>query len=81
MSKKDLKQKEMISQINNEIKISDSLKHENIIKLYDCFQDEDYIYLVLELAEHGQLFSKLRKVGKFDEQTVKTMILDVIAAV
>ena len=51
----------MISQINTEIKISDSVKHDNIIKLYDCFEDEDHIYLVLELAENAQLFTKLRK--------------------
>ena len=40
----------MISQINTEIKISFKVKHDNIIKLYDCFEDQENIYLVLELA-------------------------------
>lgn len=58
-----------------------SLKHENIIKVYDCFQDENYIYMVLELADNGQLYEKLKRVGKFDENTARAMIKDVIAAV
>jgi len=58
-----------------------SLKHENIIKVYDCFQDENYIYMVLELAENGQLYEKLRRVGRFDESAAKNMVKDVIAAV
>lgn len=57
------------------------LKHENIIKVFDCFEDQEYIYLVLELAENGQLYEKLRKVSRFDENTVKQIIKDVIAAV
>ncbi|TXH54170.1 MAG: hypothetical protein E6Q89_08380 [Bacteroidia bacterium] len=36
--------------------ISTQLKHDNIIKVYECFEDEEYIYLVLELAENGQLY-------------------------
>lgn len=56
-----LQRQNMISQINTEISISTKLKHENIIKVYDCFQDEEYIYLVLELAENGQLYEKLKK--------------------
>lgn len=47
ISKRELQKQQMISQINTEIKISDSVKHDNIIKLYDCFQDDDHIYLVL----------------------------------
>jgi calcium-dependent protein kinase len=71
----------MISQINTEILISTSLEHPNIIKVYDCFEEENYIYMVLELAENGQLYQKLRGVGRFDEATVRTMIRDVVAAV
>jgi serine/threonine protein kinase len=37
----------MITQLNNEIKISRSLEHPNIIKLYDTFDDGEDIYLVL----------------------------------
>jgi serine/threonine protein kinase len=71
----------MITQLNNEIKISRQLDHPNIIKLYDTFDDGENIYLVLELAQNGQLFSKVVREGKLDEKTVKQMILEVLEAV
>lgn len=33
-----------------EVEIHKKLKHENIIQLYTSFEDEKYIYLVLEYA-------------------------------
>jgi serine/threonine protein kinase len=71
----------MITQLNNEIKISRQLDHPNIIKLYDTFDSGEDIYLVLELAANGQLFSKLCKEGKFDERNAKRMIREVMEAV
>lgn len=66
ISKKEVKSQNMISQLNNEIKISRQLDHPNIIKLYDTFDNGEDIYLVLELAQNGQLFSKIVREGKLD---------------
>lgn len=74
ISKKEVKSQNMISQLNNEIKISRQLDHPNIIKLYDTFDNGEDIYLVLELAQNGQLFSKIVREGKLDEKTAKQMI-------
>ena len=71
----------MITQLSNEIKISQSLKHDNIIRLYDTFDEDDYIYLVLELAEKGQLYSRLMKKGRFSEEEAKHYIRGVVSAV
>ncbi|KAK3812833.1 MAG: kinase-like domain-containing protein, partial [Benniella sp.] len=38
-------------QLFAEIKIHQSLKHENIVRYHNCFEDEDFVYLVLELCE------------------------------
>lgn len=43
-------------------------KFEHIIRFYDCFEDGDNIYLVMELAENGQLFDKLKRQGRFSEE-------------
>ena len=37
----------MIEQIVTEIKIQSYCNHKNIVKLYDCFHDSNYLYLVL----------------------------------
>ena len=47
ISKKEVKAQNMITQLNNEIKISRQLDHPNIIRLYDTFDDGEDIYLVL----------------------------------
>ena len=44
-----------INSIKREIKFS-QIKHENLIKYYEIFEDEDYISIVMELGEYGDLF-------------------------
>lgn len=50
MNKAKLKESDMVDQIKNEIKIMYSLQHDHIIKLYNHFEDDESIYLVLEYA-------------------------------
>ena len=47
--------------IRKEIDLHKSLNHENIIRLYDNFEDETHSFLILEYAEKGDLFEFLRK--------------------
>jgi calcium-dependent protein kinase len=35
------------------------LDHPNIAKLYETFKDDNFTYLVIELCEGGELFSKI----------------------
>jgi calcium-dependent protein kinase len=71
----------MVNQISNEVKIMYMIDHPNIIKLYNHFEEEEYIYLVLEYASGGQLWQKLNQVGRFDEATVKRFMVDIFLAV
>ena len=41
----------MKSALNNEIKILQSLKHPNIVELYDVVYENNYVYLVMEYCE------------------------------
>lgn len=40
-----------------------TLDHPNIIKLYESFEDEKNIYLILELCEGGELFDRITEKG------------------
>jgi len=51
----------MIEHIKIEIKIMYSINHGNIVKLYNHFEDDSYVYLVLEYAPGGQLWEKLQR--------------------
>lgn len=48
--------RDMIYMIKDEMKVLNALDHPNIIKYYEDFENERYIYLVMEYAEGGTLF-------------------------
>jgi len=43
------------------------LDHPNIIKLYEAFEDNRNIYLVMEVCEGGELFDRIIEKGSFTE--------------
>lgn len=61
LSKNQLSQLKLMNQLKNEIKILAKCNHPNIIYLYAGFEDEKYIYLVMELANEGNLYKFIKK--------------------
>ena len=47
--------------ISREIAVLNTLDHPNIVKYYECFDDVDYIYLVMEYVNGAPLLSKVSK--------------------
>lgn len=45
----------LTNRVRQEVEIHSRLKHPSILQLYTFFQDENYVYLVLELAHNGEL--------------------------
>ncbi len=45
----------------DEIEIMKMLEHPNVIKVYEIFEEESMLYLVLELCEGGDLFDFIKK--------------------
>ncbi|CAD8163085.1 unnamed protein product [Paramecium pentaurelia] len=50
-----------IENLRREIRIQKRLQHPHVIQLFEFFEDEQYVYLILEYAENGSLFGYLRK--------------------
>lgn len=57
----------MENQFCLEIKLQAFLNHENILKLYGVFDDDENIYLILEFMEEGNLYGVLKKNKKLSE--------------
>jgi len=55
----------------NEVKILKSVSHPNVINLVDVIDTPDYLYIVLELAEGGELFDKIIEKTRFNESEAK----------
>ena len=66
--------------ILGEIEILKNLEHIYIIKLYEYYIDENYIYLINELSNEGDLQSKLWKIHIFPEFVVKIIMLQIFKA-
>jgi serine/threonine protein kinase len=45
----------MLDRLHAEITIQHQVKHPNIVELLNCFCDEKYFYLILELCSNGDL--------------------------
>ena len=71
----------MNSQFKREVFIMYNLSHENIAKLYNHFEDDKFFYLIMEICEGGNLFSKLHKQKYFMEFEAASFFTQVVKAV
>lgn len=60
IDKRSLANKKIKATLMREVEIHRKLKHQNIIRLYTHFEDAEFLYLVLEYAEGGNLFYFIR---------------------
>jgi serine/threonine protein kinase len=67
--------------IHNEIEIHGKLQHKNIIRLYNYYENKTDIYLIMEHASKGSLFSLLKQNGPFDEAKAREYFIQVVSAV
>jgi len=65
----------------DEIQILKKLEHPNIVKIYEYFDVKDYIYIVSELCDQGDLLGKLTKLGSMSELVVKSLMCQILNAV
>lgn len=63
--------------LKSEISALKSLDHPNIIKIYECFEDNTNYYIVTELCTGGELFDQIiaRKFTEYEAAlTIKTIL-------
>lgn len=70
----------MCQQLRLEVKIMYELDHPNIIKLYNHFESDDAIFLVMEYAPLGMLFEILRKRDKLTEKQMAFFVKGLVSA-
>ena len=67
--------------MKTEIGIMKLMDHPNITKLYEHFEDQWNIYLIMELCSGGELFDKTIEVGHFTEVQAATLMQQMVRAV
>mmetsp|Transcript_106487 Transcript_106487/g.168146 ORF Transcript_106487/g.168146 Transcript_106487/m.168146 type:complete len:504 (+) Transcript_106487:64-1575(+) len=64
-----------------EIAIMKIMDHPNIIKLYESFEDNRCIYLVMELSTGGELFDRIIDAGHFTESQAACVMQHMFRAI
>lgn len=85
---KSLEKKRVLENVKNyhinflltEIEIMRKLDHPNIIKLYEVYEDDKFVHLVLELLEGGELFHRIKKKSKYAEADAITIMRNILSA-
>jgi calcium-dependent protein kinase len=73
--------KEEQQRIFNEKTIMKSLDHPNIVRVYEYFQDEKFIFIVMEFVTGGELFDKIIEVHHFNEKMASKIFHQLLSAV
>ncbi len=68
ISKAKIVEHDLVEQIKLEVQIMYKLNHPYVVKLYNHYEDDDSFYLILEYAPKGQIYTLLKKEGKFSER-------------
>ena len=58
----------------NEIEILRSIKHPNVITLYEIYEDFDYIHLVMEHLQGGELLERTIRKGNYSEEDATSIM-------
>jgi calcium-dependent protein kinase len=67
--------------IEDEFKILRTMEHPNIVKVYEIFEDNKYLYIVMELLKGGEVFSMLLKEETLKPEIVACIIRQTLQAV
>ncbi|XP_041026477.1 CDPK-related kinase 7-like isoform X1 [Juglans microcarpa x Juglans regia] len=72
-----------IEDVRREVKILRALTgHKNLVQFYDAYEDEDNVYVVMELCKGGELLDRiLSRGGKYSEDDAKVVMVQILSVV
>ncbi|KAI3922175.1 hypothetical protein MKX01_005864 [Papaver californicum] len=72
-----------IEDVRREVKILRALTgHSNLVQFYDAYEDNENVYIVMELCEGGELLDRiLARGGKYTEDDAKAVMVQILNVV
>ena len=68
------------SKVEREITIMKLIEHNNVLRLYDVYDNKKYLYLILEHVSGGELFDYLVKKSRLTIKEAKKFFRQIISA-
>jgi len=72
---------EDIKLLKREIDIMKQVEHENILKLIEIYEDDENVYIVMELVDGSELFDRIVDKGYYSEKSTVHIIKQILHAV
>lgn len=63
-----------------EVGLLQQMKHDNIIRYYDFYEDVHFLYVVMELCKGGEVFAKIVELKRFSEKNAVGLGKQMLAA-
>ncbi|XP_044506014.1 CDPK-related kinase 1-like [Mangifera indica] len=72
-----------IEDVRREVKILRALTgHKNLVQFYDAYEDDDNVYIIMELCKGGELLDRiLSRGGKYSEEDAKVVMVQILSVV
>lgn len=67
--------------LERELTVLTRVDHPNIIKLFEIYDDKEFVHLVMEYCDGGELFEQIAKFGKFCEAEAAKIMYSLLHAV
>jgi len=72
---------EDINLLRREIEIMQKVDHPGVLKCFDVFEDDDRVYIIMELVEGSELFDRIVDKGNYTEKDAVNLVKQVLSAV
>ncbi|KAL7418900.1 Cell cycle serine/threonine-protein kinase cdc5/MSD2 [Cryptotrichosporon argae] len=80
VTKSAIRSKKSKTKLWAEIKLHQMLQHPNVVSFRDCFEDEDNVYMLLELCDHGSMMDFLRRRRQYTEPEARFYLVQLVGA-
>lgn len=78
LEKEKIVKTKQIDHTGNEKKILQSIKFPFVVSMDFFFKDNSYLYLIMQFVNGGEMFTHLRRMGRFDEELSKFYAAQVV---
>jgi calcium/calmodulin-dependent protein kinase I len=71
---------EELAVVHDEVEIMHKVNHPNCVQLFEMFENNKKMYMVLELLTGGELFDRIVKKGSYSEKEASEVVKSVVSA-